>query len=105
MKKNNYIFRLLFLSLVIFGLGVSGKTTLAEKKATEGNNEADVEFYKPTPKKDDPTKPKGQNVISKVLPQTGERHPISVAILGISILSGVVFYQLNFKKVGVDNDN
>lgn len=105
MKKNNYIFRLLFLSLVIFGLGVSGTTTLAEKKATEGNNEADVEFYKPTPKKDDPTNPKGQNVISKVLPQTGERHSISFTILGISVLSGVILCQLRFKKVGVDNDN
>lgn len=105
MKKNNYIFKLLFLSLVIFGLGVSGTATLAEKKATEGNNEADVEFYKPTPKKDDPTNPKGQNVISKVLPQTNERHSIFFMILGISILGGVTFYQLWSKKVGVDNDN
>lgn len=104
MKKNNYIFRWLFLSLVIFGLGVSGTTALAEKKATEGNNEADVEFYKPTPKKDNPTNPKGQNVISKVLPQTGEKYSTSFSFLGISILGGVILCQLRLKKVGVDND-
>lgn len=112
MKKKLYIFKLLLISLVIFGLGSSGMTVLAEKKATEGNNDADVEFYKPTPKKDDPKDdPKKddpnvpKNIISKVLPQTGEHNSNSFMLLGISILGGIVFYQLRFKKVGVDDDN
>lgn len=103
MKKTYYIFRLLFLSLVILGLGGFGATTFADKKGTEGNNEADVEFYNPTPKKGDPNVPK--KIISNVLPQTGEHNSNSFMLLGIIILGGILLYRLRFKKVGVNDDN
>ncbi len=111
MKKK--IASILLLFLLVAGLIAPSVNSFAEKKATEGQNEADVEFYHPTPKKpgeklpdtDDP-KPKELDPIRKMLPQTGERlvsnEVITCGLLLIFLLGFVTF---KFKKVGDIDEN
>ncbi|MEG0256534.1 LPXTG cell wall anchor domain-containing protein [Vagococcus sp.] len=109
-KKLN-VTKILLLSLLIIGLGSTSTHVYADKKATEGQNEADVEFYKPTPSKPDPVKPKPEDPKSKeifpvkILPKTGEENlPDGMRILGMSVLGLTVIFFMKMKKVGDTNE-
>ena len=98
----------LLLLIFLLGISVFSVNAMADKKATEGQNEADVEFYEPTPEKIKPPKPKPEkkDPIIKMLPKTGEKENSSIVVLvGISILGLVGWGTLQRKKVGGFNEN
>ncbi|MBO0429551.1 LPXTG cell wall anchor domain-containing protein [Vagococcus fluvialis] len=101
--KNNIMVRLLFLFLLISGMSISSESVFAEKKATEGKNDIDIEFYAPTPVKPDPVKPKPvepTKPIDKFLPKTGEKQQSLIFnLIGFSIMM-IVLYILFNRKVG-----
>lgn len=111
MKTKKIVTKFLLLSLLVLGLGnIFTLTVFADKKATEGQNEADVEFYEPTPKKPGPKpkpKPKSQiDPVSKLLPKTGETNMSFVLVgVGTGMLSLAIILFLTSKKVGGRNEN
>ncbi|MDT2831751.1 hypothetical protein P7H62_12420 [Vagococcus carniphilus] len=78
-KKIKLRRKTLLLLVFLLGMTVFSVTILADKKATEGQNEADVEFYEPTPGKIKPPKPEPKKPapkkiypVAKILPKTAE---------------------------------
>lgn len=111
MTKKTNLFKFLLLSLLIIGLGSASTRAYAEKKATEGQNEADVEFYKPTPSKPEPVKPEPEKPKPKevfpvnMLPKTGEEKPsMALTVLGSSFLALTLVVFMKMKKVGDTNE-
>ena len=79
----------------------------AEKKATEAQNEADVEFYEPTPTKPETKKPEEKKLdpVTRLLPKTGEKEDLLGEIFGTSLLAlGTVIFFTR-KRVGDTNEN
>lgn len=116
MKKNLIVKAILLLAIF---LGVSGLSVkvFADKKAVEGQNDADVEFYNPTPKKiidppvkpdpkkPDPIKPGPKIVkpIAKILPKTGEQSSFLSPVLGIVMIT-VSMMGVTYFKVGEESE-
>lgn len=109
MNKNNRIIKLLVLSLIIFGFGsIWGIKGLAETKAVEGQNDADVEFYEPTPTKPSEELPRTSDSTKKyykVLPQTNEKMNNVYSSIGVISLLAMVVVMVKPKKVGDGDDN
>lgn len=111
MKNKKKLINTLLLFLLVIGLGYSSDKSFAEKKATEGQNEADVEFYAPTPKKEEVKSPKTKisdkkelSPVSRMLPKTGENKTSNLMIfLGLSLV--VLVFSFKRKKVGEMNGN
>ena len=86
-------------------VGVSTKA-FADKKANEGQNTADIEFYEPTPEKVKPVLPETKKPeikptgIKRLLPKTGETTSNFSYLLGLSILSLVFVVGVKRRKVG-----
>lgn len=108
MKLKKLTIKFLFIALLLMG-GLQSGAVFAEKKAVEGQNEANVEFYKPTPKpepkKPDPKSPnfKGTaEVIKGKLPQTNEKNNSYYLFVGSLLL--IFFAFCLRRKVGVVNE-
>ncbi|MDT2848874.1 LPXTG cell wall anchor domain-containing protein [Vagococcus carniphilus] len=112
-KKIKLRRKTLLLLVFLLGMTVFSVTTLADKKATEGQNEADVEFYEPTPGKIKPPKPEPKKPapkkiypVAKILPKTGEEEsPFLMTLIGICLLGSVIWFVLQRKKAGGLNEN
>lgn len=99
------LIKIVLLFALVVGAIQAPKSAFADKKATEGQNEANVEFYEPTPPKKVDPKP-AKIVPSKVLPKTGERNPsISVSAIGAVLIVITSMYAIKKIRVGDIDEN
>lgn len=100
MKTKKNIMKILLLFGLVIGAILTPKLVFADKKATEGQNEANVEFYEPTPPKKTEPKKVGMKP-SKLLPKTGEiKTTLGISVIGLVLVGFSSMYVIKKKKVG-----
>lgn len=109
MNKMKYFWKSCLLVVVLMGAFSFSNQVQADKKANEGQNFADVEFYEPTPEKPkpkpvDPPKKEKPTGIKKLLPKTGETDNNNQMIFGIILVGAVMIIMSSRKRVGDANE-